>query len=383
MNILTQLVQFEADPGNPNLPTSTPIYQTATFEQESPEEFCKYDYTRSGNPTRNVLQNQLAALDQGTAGFAFGSGMAATTCLAALVPAGGRIIIGSDIYGGTYRFMERIARTQGIEISHVDTTNLANVQEALHQRANLVYIESPTNPMLQISDIREIAKLCREAGSLFAVDATLMSPYLMKPLTLGADIVLHSATKALCGHADLMAGALVVRDQEIAEKIAFLQNAQGTALGPFECFLLLRGLKTLGIRMEQQQKNAWQVADWLRRSGHFEKVIYPGFEDHPGYSLHFSQASGPGPVISVQTGDLDRSVQFVKKLNLFRTTVSFGSLTSTVSIPFNMSHASIPLEVRQCKAFSSDLVRLSVGIEDAQDLIQDIQSAVLSEVGKL
>lgn len=380
MEFLTQLVQFESAPGDPFRPTSTPIYQSATFEQEFATSFGDYDYSRSGNPTRDVLQNQLARLDEGVAGFAFASGMAATTCMAALVPAGSRILIGADIYGGTYRFMERIARHQGVEIGHVDTTDLEAVKQALTPETRLLFMETPTNPMLQISDLRALARLAQANGTLLAVDATLMSPYLMKPLSLGADIVMHSATKALSGHADLMAGALVVRDAELAERIGFLQNAQGTGLGPFECFLLLRGMKTLGIRMEQQQRNARHLAQWLRERNELVKVVYPGFDDHPGHDLHVAQADGPGPVISVLGGTPERAVRLVEGLRLFRTTVSFGSLTSTVSLPYNMSHASIPEAVRNTKAFTPDLVRLSVGIEDVRDLQNDLDR-VLGELG--
>lgn len=378
MDFSTKLVQFECAPGDDFRPTSTPIYQSATFEQESATEFGAYDYSRSGNPTRDVLQRQLADLDNGIAGFAFASGMAATTCMSALVPAGSRILIGADIYGGTYRFMERIARLQGIEVDHVDTTDLGAVAEALKPETALMFMESPTNPMLQISDIRAIASLTRKNGTKLALDATLMSPYLMRPLDLGADIAMHSATKAISGHADHMAGALVVRESELAERIAFIQNAQGTALSPFECFLLLRGSKTLALRMEQQQRNAAELAAWLRASGLTERVIYPGFEDHAGHDIHCAQASGFGPVISILAGSRERACAIVEQTRLFHTTVSFGSLTSTISLPYNMSHASIPEEVRKTKQFTPDLVRLSVGIESVHDLRADLERVLLA-----
>lgn len=382
MDISTQLVQFECAPGDRTNPTSTPIYQSATFEQDSATEFGAYDYSRSGNPTRDVLQAQLAVLDQGTAGFAFSSGMAAISCMLNLVSAGEEIILGDDIYGGSYRYAERVSRRMGINIKHVDTTNPAELARELTAKTKLVLVETPTNPLLQINDLRRLGELCRSNGTLLAVDGTLMSPVLQQPLTLGADIVMHSATKALSGHADLMAGALVVRDPALAEQIAFLQNAQGTALGPFESFLLLRGMKTLAVRMDRQQANAIELAKRLRQHDALVAVHFPGFQDHIGYDLHQSQASGPGPVVSVVAGSEERAVRLVEQTRLFHTTVSFGSLTSTISLPFNMSHASIPEDVRKTRRFTPDLVRLSVGIEGVEDLWGDLKG-VLDSLGSL
>lgn len=376
MDFQTKLTQFDPAPGDPLRPTSTPIYQAATFEQESPTEFGRYDYSRSGNPTRDVLQSQLALLDGGVSGFAFSSGMAAMATLASLVRPGEEIIVGFDIYGGTYRFMERVVKEHGVLIRHVDTTRIDEVEMAISPLTRLLLIESPTNPMLEISDLRALSKLCRQNGTWLAVDNTLMSPYLQRPLELGADVVLHSATKALCGHADLMAGALICKDTELADQLAFRSNALGTALGPFESFLLLRGMKTLAVRMEAQQRNAEELARWLRSSDEIVQTIYPGFSDHPGHALHFSQADGGGPVISVRLGTPERAAAFVQATRLFHTTVSFGSLCSTISLPYNMSHASIPEEQRQTKAFTPDLVRLSVGIESTNDLIRDLSDAL-------
>lgn len=382
MNFETRLTQYDPAPGDPFKPTSTPIYQSATFEQESATEFGPYDYSRSGNPTRDVLQTQLANLDNGKFAFAYSSGMAATATLTSLVKAGEEVLIGHDIYGGTYRFMERVAREHGVSVTHVDTTDLEQVRKALNPKVRLAIIESPSNPMLDITDIRALSGLCHEFGTWLAVDNTLMSPYLQRPLELGADVVIHSATKALSGHADFMSGALVCNDDDLGERLAFRTNAMGTALGPFECFLLMRGMKTLAIRMEAQQKNAAAVAAFLRADERVEKTIYTGFEDHPGFALHQTQATGAGPVLSIRLGTPERAAAFVAATRLFHTTVSFGSLCSTISLPYCMSHASIPEEVRKTKSFTQDLVRLSVGIENAQDLIEDLDQA-LAAIGSL
>ena len=354
---------------------SPPIYQTATFRQPTALDFGEYDYTRSGNPTRTLLEHQLAELEDGVHACAFASGMAAITAVTRLVESGGEIIAGNDSYGGTVRLLERIRRHE-VGVRYVDTTNLDSVRAALTGRTKLILIETPTNPLFHISDIRGLAQLTHEAGVLLAVDNSMLSPVLQQPLTLGADIVIHSATKFLCGHSDVTAGALVTRDPELHERIAFQQNAEGAGLSPFESWLLLRGLKTLALRVERQADSASRVARFLEKSKWITKVYYPGLTDHPGHELHRRQSGGDGGVLSFTTGDPAFSQRIVEATKLFTIAVSFGSVGSTISLPCRMSHASIPESRRDQLAPPEHLVRLSVGIEDVDDLIDDLGQAL-------
>lgn len=376
MNIHTRIVRFEAAPDDPYSPVTTPIYQTATFEQESATQFGRYDYSRSGNPTRTVLEAQVAALEHGTRGFAFASGLAAITAAASLVGAGEEIVACDDVYGGTFRLFSTVLNKQGITAKYVDGTDLEAVRAAIGPRTKLVHIETPTNPRLEVLDIRAIARIAHEAGSLLCVDSTAMSPYLQNPLDLGADIVVHSATKYLSGHSDVTAGVAAVKDAALGEQLAFVQNATGTALAPFEAFLLLRGIKTLAVRLDRQQQTALSVARFL--SGHplVERVYFPGLEDHPGHDLHKAQARGPGAVISFETGSPEFSRRVVESLRLFSICVSFGSVNSSVSLPFYMSHASVRPGQQTSQPPARDLVRLSIGLEGGDDLIADLRSAL-------
>ena len=354
-----------------------PIYQTATFVQPTATEFGDFDYTRSGNPTRSLLEEQLASLEDATYASAFASGMAALTALTRIVRSGEEIIAGDDLYGGTVRLLERIASTQGVTVRYVDTTDLDLVRSNLTSSTRLILIETPSNPLFRITDIRALSLIARDAGALLAVDNSMLSPVFQRPLNLGADIVIHSATKFLCGHSDVTAGAIITNDRSVHESISFQQNAEGAGLSPFESWLLLRGLKTLALRVERQNKSAHRVAEFLESHSSVARVFYPGLVSNEGHKIHRQQSEGDGAVVSFTTDDPDFSVRLVEATRLFKIAVSFGSVGSTISLPCRMSHASIPLALRDRIGPPADLVRLSVGIEDADDLIDDLSRALV------
>jgi cysteine-S-conjugate beta-lyase len=357
-----------------------PIYQTATFEQATATEFGEYDYTRSGNPTRTLLEHQLAALEDAGYACAFASGMAALTSLTRIVKGGEEIIAGGDLYGGTVRLLYQIASNQNISVRYVDTGDGDALRKIVTSRTRLILIETPSNPLFCISDIRELSLIAREAGAYLAVDNSMLSPVFQRPLNFGADIVVHSATKFLCGHSDVTAGALITNDPTLYKQLSFQQNAEGAALSPFESWLLLRGLKTLALRVERQNSSAEKIARFLQTRAGVSQVFYPGVANHPGREIHDLQADGNGAVISFTTGDDKLSSDIVESTRLFRVAVSFGSVGSTISLPCRMSHASIPGSLRDRLAPPSDLVRLSVGIEDVDDLLEDLERAFSENV---
>jgi cysteine-S-conjugate beta-lyase len=383
MKLATRCVHLDtngsADPYHAIVP---PIYQTATFRQPAATEFGEYDYTRSGNPTRALLERQLAALEGGKYACAFASGMAALTALARLLDPGDEIIAGNDLYGGTVRLFDQVLARQGTIVHYVDTTDVAAVRERVSPRTKLLLIETPSNPLLRISDIEALASLAHEAGAILAVDNSMLSPSLQQPLGFRADVVVHSATKFLCGHSDVMAGALITNNNLLHERLVFQQNAEGAGLSPFESWLLLRGLKTLSLRVERQNHSAQTIAERLSQFAEVRQVYYPGLETHSGYELNRNQAKGAGAVISFTTGDAELSARIVEATQLFQIAVSFGSVGSTISLPCRMSHASIPKSLRGQLAPPPDLVRLSVGIEDVDDLSEDLQRAFAWAVGK-
>ncbi len=339
-----------------------PIYQTATFRQPSALDFGEYDYTRSGNPTRTLLELQLAELEVGAHACAFASGMAAITALTRVLNSGDEIIAGDDLYGGTVRLLEKVLSRQAITVRYVDTADLEAVKAALSLRTKLILVETPSNPLLRISDIRGLSEIAGPAGVLLAVDNSMLSPILQQPLALGADLVIHSATKFLCGHSDVTAGAVVTNDSTLHDQIAFQQNAEGAALSPFESWLLLRGLKTLALRIERQNESARKVAQFLELGGKVKKVHHPGFKSHPGHEVHRSQAEGDGAVVTFTTGD-----EIIAGDDLYG-----GTVRLLEKVPDTLRHRLAP---------PADLVRLSVGIEDANDLLEDLGQALATAVG--
>ncbi|KAI3694512.1 hypothetical protein L1987_77478 [Smallanthus sonchifolius] len=374
-SVSTILMNFE-NSFDPYSAMSTPLYQTATFKQPSATENDSYDYTRSGNPTRDVLESLLAKLDKADRAFCFTSGMAALAAVSHLVKTGDEIVAGEDIYGGSDRLLSQVLPRTGVIVKRVDTTNLDEVAAAIGPQTKLVWLESPTNPRIQISDIRKIAEIAHANDALVLVDNSIMSPVLSQPLELGADIVMHSATKFIAGHSDVMAGVLAVRGERLAKELYFLQNAEGSGLAPFDCWICLRGIKTMALRVEKQQDNAQKIAEFLSSHPLVKKVNYAGLPNHLGRSLHFSQAKGAGSVLSFLTGSLPLSKHIVETTKYFSITVSFGSVKSLISMPCFMSHASIPAEVREARGLTEDLIRISVGIEDVNDLIADLDHAL-------
>ena len=358
MKLATECVRTPVD-GDPYGASSTPIYQTATFRQPSAVEFGEYDYTRTANPTRTALERQIARLERGAAALAFSSGMAALAAVTRLAASGDEILAGDDLYGGTFRLLGRVLPPLGIGVRYVDTTDLDAVARAFTPATRLVLVESPTNPLLRVTDLSGLAGIAHRSGALLAVDNSLLSPILQRPLELGADLVIHSATKFLAGHADVIAGAVVARDEALAERLAFVQNAEGSGLAPFDAWLVLRGIKTLALRVERQSASARRVAEYLHGRRDVERVLYPG----------------AGAVVSFTTGDAELSRRIVEAARLFTIAVSFGGVGSVASLPCRMSHASTPPEVRERHALPEDLVRLSVGIEDVDDLVDDLDAA--------
>ncbi|TPX54965.1 cystathionine beta-lyase [Powellomyces hirtus] len=359
--------------------SSVPIYQTATFKQSSADEMGEYDYSRSGNPTRTHVEAHLAKLMAAKRAFVVSSGMSALDIICRLVNAGEHVISGDDLYGGTNRLLNFMRTHNNVTVHHVDTTSLPAIQARLSSKTRLVLLETPTNPLIKIADVEAISQLVHQHSpdALVVVDNTMMSPYLQKPLTHGADIVYHSGTKYLSGHHDLMAGVVGVKDEALAAKIYFVINATGCGLAPFDCFLLMRGVKTLALRMDKQQANAQRIADHLEQR-HGLKVRFPGLKSHPQYEIHNRLARGPGAVLSFETGNVEVSKKVVEAAKLWTISVSFGCVNSLISMPCCMSHASIPAHVRKERAMPEDLIRLCVGIEDADDLIEDLDNALHS-----
>lgn len=378
MKPATRLVHFDPCPRDPYRAVATPIYQTATFEQESATELGRYDYSRSGNPTRTVLEDQLAALENATRAFCFASGLAAIGAVARLLRPGDEILAGDDLYGGTCRLFSRVLARSGIKVRYADASDLQGFRKAAGQQTRLIHVESPTNPMLRIVDIGALAELAHRSNALLCVDNSLMSPYLQNPLDLGADIVVHSGTKFLCGHSDVTAGVVAVKDRSLAEDLYLVQNGEGAVLGPFDSYLLLRGMKTMGIRIDRQQANARRVAEYLVRHRLVTRVHYPSFADRRAREVHARQARGDGSVVSFETGSTELTRRVAESTRFFDLTVSFGSVNSSINVPSRMSHASIPSDMRSVVVVPPDLVRLSVGIEDPDDLIADLARAFAS-----
>ncbi|ELY4125851.1 trans-sulfuration enzyme family protein [Cronobacter malonaticus] len=356
-----------------------PIYATSTYAQPAPGEHTGYEYSRSGNPTRHALERAIAELEAGSQGFAFASGLAAISTVLELLDKESHIVAVDDVYGGTYRLLENVRkRTAGLTVSWVKPDDLAALEAAIRPETRMIWVETPTNPLLKLADLEAIAGLARRHGLISVADNTFASPAIHRPLTLGFDIVVHSATKYLNGHSDVVAGLAVVGDNpELAQQLAYLQNAVGGVLDPFSSFLTLRGIRTLALRMERHSASALKIAQRLAQHPQVEKVFFPWLESHPQYALARRQMALSGGMISIVVrGDDQRAAQVIKKLRLFTLAESLGGVESLVSQPFSMTHASIPLEQRLANGITPQLIRLSVGIEDAEDLLADLEQAL-------
>ncbi|WP_038907801.1 trans-sulfuration enzyme family protein [Dickeya oryzae] len=358
------------------------IYATSTFAQPAPGQHTGYEYSRSGNPTRHALEANIAALEGGIQGFAFASGLAASATVLELLDQGSHIVAVDDIYGGTWRLLDRVRkRTAGLSVTYVDPTDLSTLEQAITPQTRMIWVETPTNPLLKLADLRAIAELAQRHGVISVADNTFASPALQRPLELGFDIVVHSATKYLNGHSDVVAGLAVVgRDKELAAQLAFLQNAVGGVLDPFSSFLTLRGIRTLALRLARHSDNALTLARWLEQQPQVEQVYYPGLPSHPQHALARQQMSAFGGMISVRLrGDAEYASTVIKRTRLFTLAESLGGVESLISQPFNMTHASLPLEQRLHLGITPQLLRLSVGIENVEDLINDIRQALTGQ----
>ncbi len=355
---------------------NTPIFQTSTYEQRGLGENTGWEYSRTGNPTRAALEALIAELESGTAGFAFGSGMAAITAVLSLFKSEDEVIISSNVYGGTFRVLDKVFNNFGLTYKIVDTTNLKNLENNISNRTVAILVESPANPLLTITDLAAVSAIAKGHGLLTIVDNTFMTPYLQRPIELGADIVIHSATKYLGGHSDLVAGLVVVKDRELAERLAFIQNATGGILGPFDSFLLIRGIKTLGVRMDRHIENAEAAANFLQNHKAVKKVYYPGLPNAQGYEINRRQAKNGGAMISFELYENYDIRRFFKSLRLIALAESLGGVESLVCHPASMTHASIPKEIRDKVGITEGLIRLSIGIENINDLIADLDRAI-------
>ena len=355
---------------------NVPIYQTATYRQEIPGVHKGYEYSRTGNPTREAVESLIAELESGTHGFAFASGLAAITAVLSLFEKGDKLILSDNVYGGTFRLLNQVFQNFGITFELVDTSDIEKIRKAVDEKVKAVYIETPTNPLLGITDIQAVAELAKEHNLLTIVDNTFYTPYLQRPLELGADIVLHSATKYLGGHSDLIAGLVVVKEERLAERLAFLQNATGGILAPVEAFLLLRGIKTLGVRLDRHVANAEKVAQYLSKHSQVKKVYYPGLKSHPGHEINQKQAKNGGAMISFELNEGHDTNAFFRALNVITLAESLGGVESLACHPASMTHAAIPKEIRDEVGITEGLIRLSIGIEDVDDLINDLEQAI-------
>lgn len=377
MRFTTKAIHAGLEPDPATGAIMTPVYLTSTYVQAAPGQHLGYDYSRSSHPTRAALERNLAALEQGRFGLAYASGLAAETTVLQLLNPGDHIVCCQDLYGGTYRLMTRVFQRFNIGTTFVDATRVEEIREAMTPETRLVWLESPSNPQLRVCDIAAIATLAREKGVRVVVDNTFATPFLQRPLELGADIVVHSTTKYLGGHSDVIGGALIVNDDALHEELKFLQNAVGAVPGPLDCFLVLRGIKTLALRMRQHCENAMRLAQFLAAHPEVERVYYPGLPNSPDHALARKQMSAFGGMISAELrGGAERNIRFVSKTKLFALAESLGGVESLVGYPLAMTHAAIPVEQRRKAGLPEALVRFSVGLEDIEDLIEDIERAI-------
>ena len=376
MGFATDAIHVGQEPDPATGAIIVPIYQTSTFVQEELGKHKGYEYARTANPTRAALERNLAALEHGRFGLAFASGMAAINAVMTLFKAGDHIVAGHNLYGGTFRLFERVLRDSGLSFSYANTCRLEEVERSFTPTTRMLYIETPTNPVMEITDIAAAAKLAHEHKVLLAVDNTFMSPYFQRPLELGADIVIHSTTKYLNGHSDGIGGAVILNDADLAARLKFIQNAAGAILGPFDSWLVLRGVKTLAVRMERHNSNGLAVARHLAGHPKVKKVHYPGLPSHPQYELAKKQMTGFGGMLAFETGSLENARAVLKSVRLCSLAESLGGVETLISHPATMTHASVPPEERQRLGITDGLVRISVGIEDVEDLIADLDQAL-------
>jgi cystathionine gamma-lyase len=376
-SLATRVIHAGQSPDPSTGAIMTPIYTTSTYVQASPGDHKGYEYSRTHNPTRKAWEACIADLEEGVAGFAFASGMAAVDTLMAMLQPGDHVLAVDDLYGGTWRLFEQVRRrASGINFSFVDMGDLDAVRSALTERTRMIWVETPTNPMLKLIDIGAVAEIAHAAGARLVVDNTFASPILQQPLLLGADIVMHSVTKYLNGHSDMVGGAVVTGDEGLAEELAFLQNSSGGIQGPFDAFLVMRGVKTLALRMKAHCQNAQRIAEWLTQQPQVKKVIYPGLPEHPQHELATRQMRGFGGMVSFDIGgDLSRARRLLENTHLFALAESLGGVESLVNHPAIMTHGSVPKHRREALGITDTLIRLSVGVEDCDDLIGDLAAA--------
>jgi cystathionine beta-lyase/cystathionine gamma-synthase len=353
-----------------------PIFQTSTYVQEALGRHKGHEYARVSNPTRDALERNVAALEGGTHGFAFASGMAAIDSVLSLLVSGDHVICGENVYGGTHRLMEQVRSKVGLGFSFVDTSDVAKVEKAIRPATKLLFVETPTNPMMRLADLGALASLAASRQLLYAVDNTFATPVFQRPFAFGADLVVHSTTKYLNGHSDMVGGMVVTKRDDLAEKFAFLQKAVGAVPGPFDCWLVLRGTKTLALRMQQHDRNGRRIAEWLAQDKRVQKVYYPGLPAHPQHALACRQMSGFGGMISFETGSLEKARRVLERTRIFALAESLGGVESLIGHPASMTHAAVPKAMREGMGLTDGLVRLSVGIEDADDLIRDLDQAL-------
>ena len=378
MKLATKIIHAGAEPDPSTGAIMTPIYQTSTYVQAAPGQHKGYEYARSQNPTRKALEDALAIIENGKYGLAFSSGVAATDAVIKLLSPGDEVIAANDMYGGTYRLFTKVFEKFGIKFIYVDTSKVSNVADAITNHTKLIWIETPTNPLMNISDISAIALVAKNAGALLCVDNTFASPYLQNPLNEGANIVMHSATKYLGGHSDVIQGALIMNDSSLRDQLYFIQKSCGAVPGPMDCFLVLRGIKTLHVRMQRHCENGAAIAHYLRSHPKVEKVYWPGFEDNEGYAIAKKQMRDFGGMISFTLKDesIEAANKVLSSTKLFSLAESLGGVESLINHPASMTHASIPREERIKNGLADGLIRLSVGLEDANDLIEDLKTAI-------
>ena len=378
MKLATKIIHAGAEPDPSTGAIMTPIYQTSTYVQAAPGQHKGYEYARSQNPTRKALEDALAIIENGKYGLAFSSGVAATDAVIKLLSPGDEVIAANDMYGGTYRLFTKVFEKFGIKFIYVDTTQLSNIEAVITSNTKLIWIETPTNPLMNISDISAIATVAKKAGALLCVDNTFASPYLQNPLDQGADIVMHSATKYLGGHSDVIQGALIMNDSSLKDQLHFIQKSCGAVPGPMDCFLVLRGIKTLHVRMQRHCENGAVIAHYLRSHPKVQKVYWPGFEDNAGFAIAKKQMRDFGGMISFTLKDesIEAANKVLSSTKLFSLAESLGGVESLINHPASMTHASIPREERIKNGLADGLMRLSVGIEDASDLIEDLKQAI-------